>query len=136
MKIDNVQMEVVKELFHGTRFDVAEKIYVQGFDRNFAGANATVYGKGVYFAVDATYSSGYAKPDPNNSNHCKMFLADVVTGEYCTGSANIIAPPARQSALSKSELYDSVVDNSSNPTIFVVFKDASAYPKYLLTYTS
>uniref|UniRef100_H2Z3A1 Poly [ADP-ribose] polymerase n=1 Tax=Ciona savignyi TaxID=51511 RepID=H2Z3A1_CIOSA len=134
MKKSNNTAEVVKELFHGTSFDVAEKIYVQGFDRGYAGANATVYGKGVYFATNATYSNNYAQPHPT-SKHRKMFLADVVTGEFCQGNQSFISPPTRSNATNRSELYDSVVDNISNPTIFVVFKDASAYPKYLLTYT-
>jgi hypothetical protein len=30
----------------------------QGFNRSFAGQNATAYGKGVYFAVNASYSAG------------------------------------------------------------------------------
>ena len=30
--------------------------------------------------------------------------------------------------------YDSVVDDVENPTIFVVFKDTSSYPHYLVTY--
>uniref|UniRef100_H2Z3G6 Poly [ADP-ribose] polymerase n=1 Tax=Ciona savignyi TaxID=51511 RepID=H2Z3G6_CIOSA len=134
MKKSNNTAEVVQELFHGTSFDVAEKIYVQGFDRGFAGVNATVYGKGVYFATNATYSNTYAKPHPT-SKHRKMFLADVVTGEFCQGNPSYISPPPRSNATNRSELYDSVVDNINNPTIFVVFKDASAYPKYLLTYT-
>jgi hypothetical protein len=29
----------------------------QGFNRSFAGQNATLYGKGVYFAVKASYSA-------------------------------------------------------------------------------
>ena len=31
-------------------------------------------------------------------------------------------------------LYDSVVDNTANPGIYVVFYDAAAYPEYLITY--
>ncbi len=39
----------------------------QGFKRNFNGLHATFYGKGVYFARDASYSSHptYAAPDSN-----------------------------------------------------------------------
>jgi poly [ADP-ribose] polymerase 10/14/15 len=41
-------------LFHGTDEDTVKKIVQQGFNRSFAGKNATVYGKGVYFARDAS----------------------------------------------------------------------------------
>ena len=41
-------------LFHGTDEDTVEKIIHQGFNRSFAGKNATAYGKGVYFARDAS----------------------------------------------------------------------------------
>ena len=37
-------------LFHGTDQDTVPKIYQQGFNRSFCGKNATMYGKGVYFA--------------------------------------------------------------------------------------
>ena len=40
-------------LFHGTHADVVPKIAQQGFNRAFAGRNATRWGKGVYFARDA-----------------------------------------------------------------------------------
>ena len=43
--------------FHGTDEDTAKKIMQQGFNRNFSGLNATYYGKGVYFARDASYSA-------------------------------------------------------------------------------
>ena len=56
-----------------------------------------------------------------------MFLAEVITGEYCEGN----------SALEYTDIYDSVVDNVSNANIFVVFKNRrSVYPFYLLKYTS
>ena len=41
-------------LFHGTDLDTIPKILQQGFNRSFAGKNATVYGVGVYFARDAS----------------------------------------------------------------------------------
>ena len=41
-------------LFHGCGPDVVDKILQQGFNRSFCGKNATFYGKGVYFARDAS----------------------------------------------------------------------------------
>jgi hypothetical protein len=46
-------------LFHGTDEDTVEKIVQQGFNRSFAGRNATVYGKGVYFARDASCKAAH-----------------------------------------------------------------------------
>ena len=46
----------------------------------------------------------------------------------------VVAPPKNTS--SDALPYDSVVDNTSNPSIFVVFYDADAYPEYLITYTT
>ena len=39
-------------LWHGTHPDALSKIVAQGFNRSFAGKNAVVYGRGVYFAWD------------------------------------------------------------------------------------
>ena len=91
-----------------------------------------MYGRGVYFAVGANYSHNYAQPSPNG--HRKMFLADVITGEFVKGNQNYIDPPQRPGGAT-GDLYDSVVDNPSSPGIFVVFRDASVYPLYILTYT-
>ena len=46
-------------LFHGTDEDTVEKIVQQGFNRSFAGKNATAYGKGVYFARDASCKAAH-----------------------------------------------------------------------------
>ncbi|CAK8697157.1 unnamed protein product [Clavelina lepadiformis] len=120
---------VTQQLFHGTSADVCQKVYKDGFDRSYAGKNATMYGRGVYFAKTAQYSNGYATPDANGQR--RMFLAEVVTGEYCKGNQSVITPPMKPN---QTDLYDSVVDNPSSPSIFVVFKDASVYPLYVLTY--
>ncbi|XP_077970150.1 protein mono-ADP-ribosyltransferase PARP14-like [Styela clava] len=125
----NLGKPIEEQLFNGTIYD--DQIISNGFDRSHAGKNATMYGRGVYFATTANYSHGYAAP--NQSGNRRMFLVDVITGDYCQGNQNIVALPQRRSNL-KNDLYDSVVDNVMNPTIFVVFKDASAYPTYRITY--
>ena len=48
-----------KRLFRGT-----EKATIPKINMSFCGKNATAYGKGVYFAVDASYSIDiYSCPD-------------------------------------------------------------------------
>ena len=92
-----------------------------------------MYGKGVYFARDASYSASdqYSPRDGNGYKH--MFLAKVLTGEFTVGNQQYITPPAKST--SGLDLYDSVVNNTSNPQIFVIFADAQAYPDYLITFT-
>ncbi|XP_076799528.1 protein mono-ADP-ribosyltransferase PARP14-like [Clavelina lepadiformis] len=130
MKSRRKQGPATKLLFHGTSADTTEKICKDGFDRSFAGKNGTAYGKGVYFATTAKLSCGFAKPDPKHER--KMFLAEVITGEFCKGGQQLFTPPTISG--SKDDRYDSVVDNEENSKMFVVFKDASAYPLYLITF--
>ena len=42
---------------HRCSSDLAPKILQQGFNRSFCGKHNTLYGKGVYFARDASYST-------------------------------------------------------------------------------
>merc|ERR1711959_9175 len=118
-------------LFHGTTEDIVPKIVQQGFNRSFCGRNATAFGKGVYFARDASYSSGrqYSAPNKNGEQH--MFLCRVVVGEYCRGVKDALTPDVR----SGHQLYDTTVDNTSHPSIFVTYHDAQAYPEYLVKFS-
>ena len=93
---------------------------------------ATVYGRGVYFAVDASYSDRYATPDAKGVQ--RMYLTKVLTGEYAKGKNDALAPPVKNLQIGHI-LFDSLVDNTAAPTIFVVFGDAQAYPAYLITYS-
>ena len=95
---------------------------------------ATAFGAGVYFAVNASYSSGgtYSPPDGNGNKH--IFLALVLTGEYTKGNSSLRVPPAKDPNKSDVVLYDSVVDNPSNPSMYVIFYDAQCYPEYLITF--
>ena len=52
----------------------------------------TAFGKGAYFARDASYSSSTRFSRPNAQGVQHMFLARVVIGEYCRGVQNALAP--------------------------------------------
>uniref|UniRef100_A0A8C0AX93 Poly [ADP-ribose] polymerase n=1 Tax=Buteo japonicus TaxID=224669 RepID=A0A8C0AX93_9AVES len=122
-----------KLLFHGTAASSLSTINYNGFNRGFAGKNAATIGNGTYFAVDASYSAQdtYSRPDMNGRRY--MYLARVLTGQYCAGSKGLITPPPKNPA-DPTDLYDSVVDNVNNPTMFVIFNDIQAYPEYLITF--
>ncbi|XP_018429790.1 PREDICTED: poly [ADP-ribose] polymerase 15-like [Nanorana parkeri] len=122
-----------KELFHGTDANSIQHVNHNGFNRSYAGRHAAAFGNGTYFAVHASYSasSAYAKPDANGQKH--MYLARVLTGQYCRGQAGMIIPPTKSTA-NVTDLYDSVTDNIHNPSMFVIFNDIQAYPEYHITF--
>ncbi|XP_061464993.1 protein mono-ADP-ribosyltransferase PARP14-like isoform X2 [Rhineura floridana] len=121
-----------KVLFHGTPASTLTPINHTGFNRSYAGKNAAMIGNGTYFAVNASYSAqdSYSTPDSNGRKY--MYLARVLTGDYCVGKHGQITPPPKNSG--GFELYDSVTDNMANPSMFVIFYDAQAYPEYLITF--
>ncbi|XP_046838993.1 protein mono-ADP-ribosyltransferase PARP15-like [Xenia sp. Carnegie-2017] len=122
-----------KQLFHGTSKDNVEKINSGGLNRNFAGKNAIAYGKGVYFARDASYSL-QEKFSPKDANGLRyVYYARVLVGDYAKGNPTMLVPPSKNTA-DPNETYDSVVDDTKNPSIFVMFKDYQYYTEYLITF--
>lgn len=121
-----------KRLFHGTCYTTLTTINELGFNRSYAGKNAACYGNGTYFAVNANYSASntYSKPNPQGEKH--MYLCRVLTGDYTLGKQHMIVPPAKGTV--SVQKYDSVVDNPANPSMYVIFHDAQAYPEYLITF--
>ena len=107
----------------------------QGFNRSFCGKNATFYGKGVYFARDAKYSTYplYCRPDPQGVQ--SIFLVRAVVGQYCKGVKDALTPDVRDAA--KNLLYDSTVDTDpgKEPSIYVTYHDAQAYPEYMIKFS-
>ena len=101
-------------------------------DCKIASYIVTAYGQGVYFARDASYSNRYAQPGPNRYRH--MYLTRVLTGEFTVGQSSMLVPPAKPNQQNRNVLYDSTVDNTAGPTIFVVYNDAQAYAAYLIAY--
>ncbi|XP_063346030.1 protein mono-ADP-ribosyltransferase PARP14-like [Pelmatolapia mariae] len=132
MEVKNKHTNNELLLFHGTTDTSIHLINKQGFNRSYAGKNAAIYGNGSYFAVDPGYSAGnYATPD--TSGHKRMYQARVLVGDYTQGQKGLLTPPPKSG--SASDLYDSVTDDTANPTMFVVFNDIQAYPEYLITFT-
>ena len=84
----------------------------------------------VYFATDFVLSAHYATPTWLGYQH--VFQCRVLTGQFALGNPNFVEPPVRDR--SRLVLYDSVVDTVEEPSMFVVFSDAQAYPEYLITF--
>lgn len=123
LNIDRVKMMSV----HNSSYFSSNKMLISN-----TSVSATVYGNGVYFARDAIYSTNtkYSPPDPSGNRY--LYLARVLVGEYAVGRQGMITPPARGS--DATDAYDSVVDKTTDPSIFVVFYDTQCYPDYLVTF--
>ena len=60
-----------------------------------------------------------------------MYMAQVLVGRYTNGNSGMKACPAIDPK-KPSEKYDSLCDDSRNPSMFITFNDAQAYPSYLV----
>ncbi|XP_009885737.1 PREDICTED: poly [ADP-ribose] polymerase 12-like [Charadrius vociferus] len=114
-------------LFHGTSKKYTDAICQQNFDWRICGLHGTVYGKGSYFARDASYSDNYCGEDLHTKT---MFLARVLVGEFTLGKSSYVRPPLKDN----QNFYDSCVNSYSNPSIFVIFEKHQIYPEYLIEY--
>ncbi|KAM7128909.1 protein mono-ADP-ribosyltransferase PARP12-like [Ciconia maguari] len=130
MKRENGGKEVNERLlFHGTKTSFMEAICIHNFDWRICGSNGTVYGKGSYFARDASYSHAYCQPAVKSNI---MFMARVLVGDYVKGNAAYVRPPTKSA--DGLRFYDSCVDDEFNPSIFVVFEKYQIYPEYIIEY--
>ena len=119
-----------RELWHGTGNENVMKLVEQeGFRKEF-NRNA-MYGKGTYFARDASYSVGYSSC---NNGVYKMFQCKVLTGEMHPGNGGYELNSWPKKKSGQGLIYDSLVDNKSNPSIFVIHDDVRAYPMFVVTF--
>uniref|UniRef100_A0A668UKH0 Poly [ADP-ribose] polymerase n=1 Tax=Oreochromis aureus TaxID=47969 RepID=A0A668UKH0_OREAU len=132
MEVRNGHQNNERRLFHGTCDTTVPIINDRGFNRSYAGKNAASYGNGTYFAVNASYSANDTYSKPNQNGEKFMYVCRVLTGDFTLGQKGMVTPPAKKHG--STDLYDSVVDNVANPTMFVVFHDTQAYPEYLITF--
>ena len=97
-------------------------------------STAAAYGRGVYFARDASYSARNTYTPRDRNGYKYMYFVRVLTGEYTAGNRDMLAPPPKNPSKDPNILFDSVVNSMHNPQIFVVFHDAHAYPDYLVVF--
>lgn len=114
-------------LFHGTPdIDPALCIAEQGFDPGACRKNGknAIYGKGIYFARNASYAHHYTEASSNGRRF--MFMARVRVGKSSIGSEGLEEPPPG---------CNSLVDKETNPQVYAVANTNQAYPAYLIEYT-
>lgn len=130
---------ILKEqmLFHGTQSNNPELIYrcSSGFDMRHS--RDGMWGKGNYFAKNASYSDGYAYQDNVTR---KMFAAWVLTGICYDSPPNgtLIKPPERQQSDAAEDkvkyLYDCVTGVTGGTRVYITYDNSHAYPAYLIVY--
>ena len=133
--------------FHGCASEVIENIIASGFNRSYAGKNAVVYGRGVYFARDASYSARETYSPRDEKGHKRMFLCRLALGSHVQvrhgygSKAFETEPPVRDAdrLLGVGTLkHDTTTGGNVQggvPEIMVAYKDGQGYPEYLVTFT-
>ena len=125
---------VIKEftLYHGTSDNNALiSIFTQNFDTRMSGKNGTHFGQGIYFARDPKFSHRYT----NQSGLCWMFVVRVLVGQSVLGRPGYRRPPPiTPGTRPYTALFDSCVNNTHNPSIFVIFDNDQCYPDYVICY--
>lgn len=117
------------QAFHGTRAEHVQTILAQGYLRDHNTHSA--WGKGSYFARNAKFSvPTYCPPDKDGI--CNVFLSRLLVGEPCLGGPGKALPDPKPNG--SGALHESMVDNISSPTIFVLGSgsDNAAYPELLM----
>lgn len=94
---------------------------------------ATHFGRGVYFARDASYSCQKTFTPEDSQGLRYVYYAKVLVGDFTVGTPSMIVAPNKNTA-DPNETYDSVVDKVANPGIYVMFQDYEYYTEYLITF--
>ncbi|XP_026156395.1 protein mono-ADP-ribosyltransferase PARP10 [Mastacembelus armatus] len=123
---------IERTLYHGTSEKSVKEICIHGFNRSFCGKNATVYGQGVYFAVNSAISVQDQYSPPNADGHKFIFVSKVLTGDFTKGCHSMKTAPLKETGDIPLR-YDSVTDDITKPSMFVIFNDTQAFPEYIIT---
>ena len=129
-----------KLLFHGSRRNNPELIYRSdtSFDMRFS--NDGLWGRGNYFAVNASYSDAFAYTEGSLGLR-KMLAAWVLTGHsYESSQRHYTRPPSLDNDSGEqgqvSRRYDSVTGTTGGSKVYITYDNTLAYPVYLITYVS
>jgi len=130
---DYQEIRYTRMLFHGTGNCDPSIIYEddKGFLINYASDDG-LWGRGVYFAQDASYSHKYSFR--TKEGICKMILAQVITGDGINldEDRNIRLPPLKDESGKKR--FDCVIGMRHGTFIYVCYDNGRAYPTYVIGY--
>jgi len=122
-------------LFHGTQRTDPSQIYQNENGFHLGYASNGLWGRGIYFATNASYSNSYAHPAGGSKI---FFLCQVLTGDSIEMSqGNYVMPPVKDKAnpLLANERHESINGIHSSSRNYIVYENGRAYPKYLITYS-
>ncbi|XP_078085119.1 protein mono-ADP-ribosyltransferase PARP12-like [Mustelus asterias] len=132
MKKKNGGKEVAeRHLFCGWDSSPTATVCAENFDWRTCGTHGEGYGKGSYFATDASSADNYFS---TTSAAKTMFLARVLVGQFSKGRPDYCRPPSKDTTY--TNLYDSCANDCSNPSIFVIFEKHQIYPEYIIEYNN
>lgn len=109
------------ELYHGTREEYSNSIIKNGFDP--LANTRSAYGKGSYFAKNASYSRDYAPPASDQVSF--MLICSVLVGETSVYGASKPIDTAK---------HDNSVDNPKSPSIYVTPYQYGAIPRFIVAF--
>jgi len=119
-------------LFHGASDAAAlSKIVDNAVDGFAPGLNERgLWGKGIYFARDASYSAIFSSGCRDEKSFKMMLLCQVEVGIPCVGEAHISHMPEIHPDHGGN--YHSFVDDASNPEMWIIEHASHASPAYII----
>ena len=124
-------------LLHGTGANDPVNIYNGDISFNMNYSQRGMWGRGTYFAVNASYSMNYSYNTPAGQK--QMFLAKVLLGDHneVAADSTLVLPPQRYDLHTgaQTDHYDSVQGATNGSVVFIAYANNQAFPEYLVTYT-
>lgn len=124
-------------LFYGTRQSNPRGIYEEETGFNIMKfSQPGPWGRGIYFAVNASYSDEYAFV---NGTTRQLLAVNVLTGRsyYSRPNESLEQPPLcpedRNGGV--QHRYDCVCGDTQGSRLYIMYENKGAYPMYVITYT-
>ena len=122
-----------EEVWHGTAAAKPEAIYkdIQDGFMMQKSSESNMWGKGIYFAKNASYSNNYAH---HTGMSKQLLFVRLLVGDAIEMNSDktLKHPPTKQDG---SELrFDTVMGKTRGSRVFVVYENKRAYPLYRVTY--
>eukprot|EP01084_Bolivina_argentea_P105763 189406_1 len=112
-------------LFHGTKLKNIDKIIYNGFNSSYNVRSK--YGKGTYFTNNPSTAALYSDLFDIEKGYFTILVCRVIIGKC--GLAKTCHKNINDK---RNTMYDSMVNNLQNPSIFVINKDYHAIPIYIV----